>query len=312
MVGSAAVRWRFSADGWKNLAWNPPIPGGRYGVRNLNQIGNLRRLAETGQLPSENVKDRNYSKSTVLHHWGIPGMEEFYKSQESETLRSAMADLLNGDEESTKRLIRPIIEGWFLLRPGLVFAQDGSELEDAGMGYVGLMEKMFAPDHKYPRLVMDAGRAKKWEIPRLEWWGLTEVYRGQDSWDRSQQYSYRKPIANSLELEEDVLQVIQNMCPFWESFSETVVRSAWLKQDMIPKLAGRLDLLSDILPIESSRDKEEFRKAVMQPINSWRYSTGDMREESQGMGTILFDLVDKSVVGVEFYEVSKDRIATDI
>lgn len=312
MVGSAAVRWRFSADGWKNLAWNPPIPGGRYEVRNRNQIGNLRRLAENGQLPSENVKDRNYSTSSILHHWGIPGLKEFYDSEESETLRSAMADLLNGDEESTKRLIQPIIEGWFLLRPGLVFTPDGSELDDAGMGYITLMEKMFPPGHKSPMVVMDAGRTKDYQIPRLEWWGLTEVYRGQESWDRSKMYSHNKPIANSLELEEGVLQVIQNMSPFWESFSETVVRSAWLKQDMIPKLAGRLDLLSDILPVENHRDKEEFRKAVMRPINSWRYSTGDMRDETQDMGTILFDMVSRSVVGVEFYEVSKDLIATDI
>ena len=223
-----------------------------------------------------------------------------------------MADLLNGNEESVKQLIRPIIDSWFLARPGLVFTPDGSELDDAGIGYASMLEKMFPPDHKYPLVVMDAGRTKHWEIPRLEWWGLTEIYRGMDSWDRRKQYSHRKPIANSLQLEEDVLEIIQNMCPFWESFSQTVVRSAWLKQQMIPKLAGRLDQLSDILPVESPRDKEEFRKAVMKPINNWRYSDGDMREETQSIGTILFDMVSKDVVGIEFYEVSKDRIATDL
>ena len=108
------------------------------------------------------------------------------------------------------------------------------------------------------------------------------------------------------------MEIIQNVCPFWESFSETVVRSAWLKQDMVPKLAGRLDLISDILPVEDFRGKEEFRDAVMKPLNSWRYSTGDMREETQSIGTILFDMTSKTVVGIEFYEVSKDRIATDI
>ncbi len=312
VVGSAAVRWRFSADGWKNLAWNPPIPGSRYKFRDQGKLGNLRRLAETGQLPSENVKDRKYSNNSVLHHWGIPGMREFYKSKESEILRSAMADLLNGDEKAVKQLIQPMIDSWFLTRPGLVFTPDGSELDSAGIGYASMLEKMLPPNHKYPLVVMDAGRTKNYQIPRLEWWGLTEVYRGQESWDRTKQYSYKQPIANSLELEEDVLEIIQNMCPFWESFSETVVRSAWLKQDMVPKLAGRLDLISDILPVEDVRGRKEFRDAVMKPLNSWRYSTGDMREETQSIGTILFDMTSKNVVGIEFYEVSKDRIATDI
>ena len=306
VVGKAAIRWRFGADDWKGLGWNPPVPGGRWDLRQSRKTGTLRELARNGQLPAVDVKDESHTSARTLHHWGIPGMKEFYQGKDSETLRSAMADLLNGDEESTKRLIRPIIDGWFMNRPSLVFTPDGSELDDAGMGYVGLLERMFPPGHKRPMMVMDAGNARNYEIPRLEWWGLTEVYRGQASWDRSKQFSHRKPIANSLELEEGVLKVIKDMCPFYEDYSETVVRSAWLKQDWVPKLAGRLDNeLAEMLPIEDSQDKKIWQDAIMRPINSWRYSQSDAREDTQTIGTIMFDLSTKSVVGVELYEARR-------
>lgn len=311
MVGEAAVQWRFSADDWKGLGWNPPVPGSRWDLGQNRQAGNLRELARKGQLPAVDVKDEKYTKHSTLHHWGIPGMKDFYKCEAAETLRSAMADLLNGDEESTKRLIQPIIDGWFLLRPGLVFTPDGSELDDAGMGYNSLIERMFPLHHKSPMMVMDASR-KDYAIPRLEWWGLTEVYRGNAKEDRSNQFSYRKPIANSLELEEGVLKIIKNLCPYYDSYTETVVRSAWLKQDRIPKLVGRLDNdLTHLIPTESSQEKQKWDMSVMKPINSWRYSWGDYRDESQSIGKILFNLSTRSVVGVELYETERGTDPAD-
>lgn len=305
MVGKASFQWRFNNTDWKGLGWNPPVPGSRWDLRQNRKFGNLRELASRGQIPAVDVKDRSYNKASVLHHWGIPGMKEFYECEAAQTLKGAMADLLNGDEESTKRLIRPIVDGWFLIRPSLVFTPDGSELDDAGMGYVGLIERMYPPGHKRPMLVMDAGNAKDFAIPRLEWWGLTEVYRGQASWDRSKQFSHRKPIANSLELEEGILKIITDMCPFYDDYSETVVRSAWLRQDWVPKLVGRLDReLAELLPIDKDdyRDKEIWRDAVMKPLNSWRYGWSDDRDDSQSIGRILFDLPSRSVVGVELWE----------
>ena len=103
-----------------------------------------------------------------------------------------------------------------------------------------------------------------------------------------------------------MLKVIRDMCPFYEDYSETVVRSAWLKQDWVPKLAGRLDNeLAPMLPIEDSQDRKIWQDAVMRPINSWRYSQSDAREDTQTIGTIMFDLSTKSVVGVELYEARR-------